>query len=97
VAYLEDDKETLRSILPELESHVGEEHGIDVLFPGSNSMVQLATYYFYLGENDKGFDRLERGYSRREQDLPWITVYHDFDSVRTDRRYLDLVKRLGLD
>jgi hypothetical protein len=40
---------------------------------------------------------LERSYSRREQDLPWITLYPEFDGVRTDLRYLDLVKSLGLD
>ena len=97
MAYLEDDKETLRELLPELEAHVGEENGMGALLPSTNPMIQLAMYYFYLGDNDKGFDRLERSYSRREQDLPWITLYPDFDSVRTDARYLDLVKRLGLD
>jgi TolB-like protein len=97
MAYLEGDKETLRGLASELETHVGEEHGIDALFPGTQSMIQLAMYHFYLGENDKGFDRLERSYSRGDQDLPWITMYPDFDSVRTDPRYLNLVKRLGLD
>jgi hypothetical protein len=56
----------------------------------------LARYYFYLGENDKGFEWLERSYSRREVGFPWITVEPDFDGVRTDPRYLDLLKRLGL-
>jgi hypothetical protein len=96
MAYLEDDKETLRELLPELEAHVGEEKGIGALLPSTNPMIQLAMYYFCLGENDKGFDRLGCSYSRREQDLPWITLYPDFDSVRTDPRYLDLLKRLGL-
>jgi tetratricopeptide (TPR) repeat protein len=95
MAYLEDDKEILRGLLAELETHVGDEKGIDALL-STNPMVLLATYYFYLGENEKGFDRLERSYSRREQDLPWITMYPDFDSVRNDPRYLDLVKRLGI-
>jgi TolB-like protein len=97
MAHLEDDKEALRGLLPELEANVGKEHGIDALFPATNPMVQLATYYFYLGEIDKGFDRLERSYSRREQDLPWVTIWPGFDSVRTDPRYLDLIKRLGLE
>jgi len=89
MAYLEDDKEALRGLLPELETHVGEENGI--------SALDIASYNFYLGENDKGFDWLERSYSRREAGIPWITVSPWLDNVRTDPRYLDLLKRLGLD
>jgi TolB-like protein len=89
MAYLEDDKETVRGLLPELETHVGEEQGIDAF--------TIASYYFYLGENDKGFGWLERSYSRREGLLLWITIEPRFDNVRSDPRYLDLVKRLGLE
>jgi tetratricopeptide (TPR) repeat protein len=97
MAYLEDDKETLRGLLPELEAHVGEENGIDTLFPGYTPMVIIAGYYFYLGENDKGFECLERGYSRKEPLLLDITNWPAFGGVRTDPRYLNLLKRLGLD
>jgi serine/threonine-protein kinase len=89
MTYLEDDKETLRKLLPELETHVEEEHGM--------SAFSVAAYYFYLGENDRGFELLERSYSRKESGLPWITVEPDFDPIRADPRYLDLLKRLGLD
>jgi TolB-like protein len=89
IAYLEDDKEALKGLLPELESHVEEEHGIDA--------SEIALYYFCLGENDKGFNWLERSYSRGEFGLPVVTITPDFDNIRNDPRYLDLVKRLGLD
>jgi TolB-like protein/KaiC/GvpD/RAD55 family RecA-like ATPase len=89
MAYLEDDKETVRKLLPELETHVEEEQGVDAF--------SIAAYYFYLGENDKAFEWLERSYSRKESGLHLITVGPDFDGVRTDPRYLDLLKRLGLD
>jgi TolB-like protein len=89
MAYLEDDKEAVRGLLPELEAQVEEEHGIDA--------SDIAGYYFYLGEDDKGFEWLERSYSRRETGLLYTTVGSDFDSVRSDPRYLDLQKRLGLD
>jgi hypothetical protein len=59
--------------------------------------MALASYYFYLGETDKGFEWLERSYSRREYNLPGIPVDPLFDNIRTDPRHLDLVKRLGLD
>jgi len=88
MARLEDDKETVRKLLPELEIHIREEHGLHAF--------SVAEYYFYLGENDKGFEWLEHSCSRKEVLIPWITVNPDFDSVRTDPRYLDLLKRLGL-
>jgi TolB-like protein/Flp pilus assembly protein TadD len=89
IAYLEDDKETVRKILPELEAHFGEEEK-------SHLAMGIARHYFRLGENDKGFEWLERSYSRRESWLLWVTVDPDFDGIRTDPRYLDLLKRLGL-
>jgi TolB-like protein len=88
MAYLEDDRETVRGLLIELEAHVGEENGIDASY--------IAGQYFYLGDNEKGFDWLERSYSRREVGLLYTTVDPNFDGVRNDPRYLDLVKRLGL-
>jgi hypothetical protein len=50
-----------------------------------------------LGDVDKGFEWLERAYSMREGMLLNIRWYVNLDSVRTDPRYLDLLKRLGLD
>jgi TolB-like protein len=89
MARLEDDKETFRGLLHELETHVGEENGMDA--------YAIASGYFYLGENDSGFEWLERSYSRREFGLPGITVDPALDGVRNDPRYLGLVKRLGLE
>ena len=39
---------------------------------------------------------MERSYFRRETTLLWITFDPDFGGIRTDPRYLDLLKRLGL-
>jgi TolB-like protein len=89
MAYLEDDKETLRDLLPELEIHVGEERGVNA--------STIAVYCFYLGENDKGFASLERSYSRREVGLLYATADPRLESVSNDPRYLDVLKRLGLD
>jgi len=88
IAYFEDNKEAVRRLLPELRAHVGGEEG--------TSALNIASYYFYLGENDKGFEWLERSYSRREIALLWLAFDPDFDGIRNDPRYLDLVKRLGL-
>jgi TolB-like protein/Flp pilus assembly protein TadD len=92
IAYLEDDKQTIRRLLPELETHF-QNAGTQLLRSGA---VWIAGFYFYLGEKDKGFEWLERSYSRREFFLLEITYDPQFDGVRTDPRYLDLLKRAGL-
>jgi hypothetical protein len=53
--------------------------------------------HFYLAENDKGFEWLERSYSDKEDTVLGIKTDINLDGVRTDPRYLDLLKRLGLD
>jgi len=88
-AYYENDKQTCRNLLPELEAHVEKETGLDAF--------EVAAAYFGLGENDKGFDWLERSYSRKERSLGYIRLPEQLDGVRNDPRYLDLLKRLGLD
>jgi TolB-like protein/Tfp pilus assembly protein PilF len=88
IAYFEGDKETVRKLLLELESHMQETF---------TSAYQIGTFYFFLGENDKGFEWLERSVSRREDSVMNLKWDWDLDDVRTDPRYLDLLKRLGLD
>ncbi len=88
VAYFEDDKEKVRKLLPELEAHFGE--------PLAISAVQVAGLYFYLGENEKGFEWLEKSYSRKEDDLLYVRTDEFFDGIRGDPRYQELLKRVGL-
>jgi TolB-like protein/Tfp pilus assembly protein PilF len=87
-AYFQDDRQTVSRLLPELEAQSDDP-------PGHN--YTIAEFYFYLGENDKGFEWLERSYSKREGNILIIAWDWDLDGVRTDPRYLDLVKRLGLE
>jgi len=87
-AYFKGDKETVRRLLPELEAHPKETR---------TSAYRFALYYFFLDDVDKGFEWLERAYSKREDNLLDIQWDWDLDGVRTDPRYLDLLKRLGLD
>jgi Tfp pilus assembly protein PilF len=88
-AYLTGDKETVRRLLPKYET-----------FPkgtfGDMSATDIASFYFFLGDADKGFEWLERAYSKRESLLLSIQWDWLFDGVRTDSRYLDLLNRLGL-
>jgi len=54
------------------------------------------SHFFFLGDVEKGFEWLERAYSNRERGLFNIQFEGYLDGVRTDPRYLDLLKRLGL-
>jgi TolB-like protein/lipoprotein NlpI len=90
MAYFKGDKETVRRLLPELEAHPNEP---------LTAATDIAELYFFLSDVDKGFDWLEHAYSKRESGWPGlldIQWYWFFDRVRTDPRYLDLLKRLGL-
>jgi serine/threonine-protein kinase len=81
------DRETVRRLLPELEAHSKE-----AITPETD----IAAFYFFLGDVDRGFEWLERAYSKRDSELSYIQSNWMMDGVRADPRYLDLVKRLGL-
>jgi adenylate cyclase len=87
-AYFKDDKETVRRLLPKIEAQAGE---------FNISAAEVADFHFYLGEVDKGFEWLEISYARRESALLNIQWDSNMDQARTDPKYLDLLKRLGLD
>jgi TolB-like protein len=87
-AYFKGDKETVRRLLPELEAYPKETGAL---------ATEIADFHFFLGDIDKGFEWLERAYSKREGGLLGIQYDWFLDGVRTDSRYLDLLQRLGLD
>jgi adenylate cyclase len=88
LAYLGNDKEEVRRRLPTLESSLGD--------PFSATASEIAGYHMYLGEIDKGFEWLEKSYSRKESQLLETNYDEIFDNVRSDPRYQNLLKRLGL-
>lgn len=88
LALFANDKETVRRVLPGLEADP------DASLSDGTSM---ATFHFYLGEYDKGFEWLERSFEKHDQSLlslgvnPFIS-----DNVRSDPRYQALMKKLDL-
>jgi serine/threonine-protein kinase len=56
----------------------------------------LAGVYASLGDNDQAFAWLEKDYQQRSGYLPNITWRFAFDDLRSDPRYADLVRRMGL-
>jgi len=56
----------------------------------------IAPVYAGLGDKDKAFEWLERDFQARDGKLPEIRWQLQFDSLRDDPRYKDLLKRLNL-
>lgn len=56
----------------------------------------FAQVYVALGEKDQGLAWLEKGYAERDIQLVVLTVDPAFDSVRSDPRFQDLMRRLKL-
>jgi eukaryotic-like serine/threonine-protein kinase len=55
----------------------------------------IALVYLGLGNREKAFAQLERAYVQRSSSMPWLKVEPKFDSVRSDPRYIDLLRRVG--
>ncbi|MBI2679889.1 MAG: tetratricopeptide repeat protein, partial [Candidatus Solibacter usitatus] len=60
------------------------------------SPVMIAAIHVTLGQTDAAFEWLEKGYAARDAWLVWLGVDRRFDSIRPDKRFSALVKKMGL-
>jgi serine/threonine protein kinase/tetratricopeptide (TPR) repeat protein len=60
------------------------------------SPLELAAISVALGEKERAFELLEEAYSERSFHITYIGVRPEFDSVRTDPRFADLMRRISL-
>ena len=56
----------------------------------------IAEVYAGLGDKDKAFEWLEKDFQSRNGEITDIRWYMQFESLRDDPRYKDLLKRMGL-
>jgi serine/threonine protein kinase/tetratricopeptide (TPR) repeat protein len=61
------------------------------------SSVDIAFVFAALGENDQAFARLEKAFRERDPYLLDVRTYHRFVPLRSDPRYADLLRRIGLE
>jgi TolB-like protein/DNA-binding winged helix-turn-helix (wHTH) protein len=80
-----DEPEKTRVILKQLEA--GKEYV---------SPVGLAILYAALGERERALALLERAYSAHDQQLIWLGIDMGFDSLRSEPRFQDLLRRVGV-
>ncbi|MGH9847746.1 MAG: hypothetical protein ACREEM_54350 [Blastocatellia bacterium] len=60
------------------------------------SPTQIAIVYAGLGDKDRTFTWLEQAFERRDPVLSSIKFERRLDSLRADRHYLDLLRRMRL-
>jgi hypothetical protein len=62
----------------------------------SHYRILLATIYAGLGEKDEAFRLLEKGYREHSGAMPYLAVDPFWYGLRSDPRYADLLRRMGL-
>jgi TolB-like protein/DNA-binding winged helix-turn-helix (wHTH) protein/Tfp pilus assembly protein PilF len=60
------------------------------------SPLKIAELYVLLGNNDQAFIWLEKAFQQETGDLIQLKVYPLWDPLRSDPRFADLVRRVGL-
>lgn len=60
------------------------------------SPYSIAIIYAGLGENDAAFEWLNKAYDARSETMGWIKVDARLDKLRSDARFAELVRRVGL-
>jgi hypothetical protein len=60
------------------------------------SWYHVASIYAGLGDKDRAFEWLENAYKERSDSLVYLKVDPKVDSLRSDPRFTDLVRRFGL-
>jgi serine/threonine-protein kinase len=58
--------------------------------------TEIAWLFIAAGQKDQAFKWLEKAYQQRSPDLLWLGVWPTWESLRTDPRYGDLLRRIGL-
>ncbi len=79
------DRQQAQAILKRLQT------GKAYVSPG-----ELAILYAALGEREQAFTSLERAFAARDLQLQYLGVDPSFDSLRSDPRFADLMRRVGL-
>lgn len=58
--------------------------------------TSIAAIHGALGDIDEAFEWLEKAYLIRSRSMVWLRVGHEFDPLRGDPRYQDLLRRMRL-
>ena len=76
-----------RALIPRLQGHI-RQNGIGT--------YEVALIYAGLGEKDLAFEWLEKAYAVRDRGLTFLKVDPCLDPLRSDPRFQELLRRIGL-
>jgi TolB-like protein/Tfp pilus assembly protein PilF len=92
-------KDFLAHTAPDADYRTTMHKAADILAARSRKTFVLpwdvASWYAYAGDRDRCLEWLERSYQTREPNLPYLW-YPDFDFLRSDPRFRDLMTRMKL-
>jgi serine/threonine protein kinase/tetratricopeptide (TPR) repeat protein len=109
---LDRDREISGGKRPEIESWIGVAYALagqkgrareiyaNMVEQSNSSFISpfpLACICFVLGDVDKGFEWLAEGYQHRDHRMLFLKVHPACDRVRGDPRYIEYLKKMGLD
>jgi hypothetical protein len=60
------------------------------------SPAELAILYIGLGDKEGSLDELEKAYSAHDAQLQYLKADPHYDSLRSDPRFTDLIRRVRL-
>jgi tetratricopeptide (TPR) repeat protein len=63
---------------------------------GIGSAVAVAGDYARLGEKERAFEWLEKAFAEHDNDITYLKVDTSFDNLKSDPRFQDLLRRVGL-
>jgi serine/threonine-protein kinase len=64
---------------------------------GRQRQVAVAATHLALGQADSSLYWLDKAYDLRDGSLPWVRINPMFDDIRSDARYVALMKKMGLE
>ncbi len=89
-----------KSALPYIMAHAGLHNEVRAIFQmadlSSADPGKLAMVYAVLGDYDQAFACLEKGIAGRYRSLLEIRVTPEFEPMRSDPRYADILRRMNL-
>jgi hypothetical protein len=56
----------------------------------------MATVFAGVGDSDTAFQWLEKAYAQRESQMAFLNITRRMDPLRSDPRFADLLRRMGL-
>jgi TolB-like protein/Tfp pilus assembly protein PilF len=80
-------RDDAHKVIAELTARAGHEYIDETL---------IVYIFIALGERDEAFAWMEKGYQSRASNLPWMIMEPKFDPLRSDPRFTEFVRRMGL-